>query len=158
PPRVLGKPANGSCTADADCTAVGALATCNTTAGFCQRANHPVQTDDAQCATCHPQDGTPTSTTMPVAAAHEIIQRTRTRGIKLTNVTIAGGSGPNGTFMVGDVPTMTFKLSDKNDALIADLKTNAALSANMLAAGPTGDMQRIYGPAGSINMKTTALT
>jgi hypothetical protein len=158
PPRVLAKPANGSCTADADCTAVGALATCNTTTGFCQRANHPVQTDDAQCATCHPADGTATPTTMPVAAAHEIIQRTRTRGIKLTSVTIAGGSGPNGTFMVGDVPTMTFKLADKNDAVIADLKTNAALSANMLAAGPTDDMQRIYGPTGTINMKTAALT
>src|SRR5262249_52274523 len=123
PPRVLAKPANGPCTQDADCTAVGALASCNTSTGFCQPANHPIQADDAQCQTCDPADGTPTAATMPVAAAHEITQRTRTHGIQITNAALSGGTGPNGTFLVGDVPTLTFTLSNTSGP-IDDLKTN----------------------------------
>jgi len=152
PPRVLGQPTGGPCTQDAQCSGLGALASCNTTTGLCQRAQHPIQSDDDQCATCHPADGTPTVTTMPVAAAHEIYQRTRTRGLRLLEVALSGGSGPSGTFRVGDVPTLTFKLTDAAGTVITDLRTNAALSPNLLVGGPTDDRQRVIG--NPVPMKT----
>jgi hypothetical protein len=152
PPRSFGRPAQGSCTADPDCAAFGVFASCDVPSGTCQRKTHPIQTGDAQCPVCHTADASGLS---PISARHEIFQATRSRGLRLTNAALSGASGPNGTFLIGDVPTLTFKLTDMNGAVVTDLKTNAALSGTVIVGGPTDDRQRLYGAGGSLSMKTT---
>ena len=149
PPRVIAH----ACAVDADCSAYP-LASCNTTTLKCQRAAHPVQANDSQCSICHPADGTPTAATMPIAAAHEVLQRTRSHGLQISNVALTGGSGANGTFQVGDTPTVTFSLSNANGT-VNDLISNTIYSVRVVAGGPTTDRQRIYGTATSaLNAKT----
>jgi OmcA/MtrC family decaheme c-type cytochrome len=151
PPRVFGKPTAGACVADADCASFGVFASCDVASGTCMRKTHPVQLDDAQCSVCHTKDA---SGLAPIAASHEIVQRTRTRGLALTNVALSGASGANNTFQVGDVMAVSFQLVDKTGANVADLKTNATLSGTLIVSGPTDDRQRVIGPN---TMKTAQL-
>ena len=112
-------------------------------AKMCQIASHPRQTDDAQCATCHSADA---SGIVPIAASHEVLSRTRVRGLQIVGLAMTGGTGAMGTVQAGDVLTLHFKLEDSKGNGIADLKTNAALSSTLVIAGPTNDRQRVIGP------------
>lgn len=141
PPRLFGKPAGGACTTDAQCGVFGDFATCDTGTGTCQRKTHPAQTDDAQCSVCHPADAPGLA---PVSVKHEIVQVTHDPGITIGAPAISGGSGAGGSFAVGDVPVVTWKLLDNTGAPIANLKTDATLSSTAIVAGPTDDRQRIY--------------
>jgi hypothetical protein len=143
PPRAFGKPPAGACTNDAACGVFGDFATCDVPSGTCFRRSHPMQSDDAQCATCHPADAPGLA---PVSAVHEIIQATRSPGLALTNVALAGGSGAGGSFLVGtDTPTLTFQLMNST-GVVATLKSDATLSGTAIVSGPTDDRQRVYGP------------
>lgn len=144
PPRAFGAPPAGPCTSDAACGVFGDFATCDLPSGTCFRKTHPIQSDDSQCSTCHPADAPGLA---PVSAVHEIIQRTHDPGLQLENVTLTGGSGPNGSFVIGsDTPTVTFQLVDKTGAVLSTLKTDSTLSATAIVSGPTDDRQRVYGP------------
>lgn len=144
PPRTF----TGTCAVDADCASRGSLAKCNTALSVCQTATHPKQSDDAQCSTCHSADSSGIS---PIPDRHEVVTRTRVRKIKLSEVSVSGGSGPLAAMMVGDTPKLNFKLLDGKGAPITDLKTNATLSGTLLIGGPTDDRQMIFP---SINIKT----
>lgn len=135
PPRALPK----TCVADADCATFSQLATCNA-AKACEINRHPRQTDDAQCVTCHTVD--PTGL-LPIAASHELISRTRIRGLQLKNVVVSGGSGQNGTVLVNDTLTVKFQLFDAKGAAVTDLKTTGTLSATAIIAGPNQDRQLV---------------
>lgn len=144
PPRAFGKPPAGACTSDSACGVFGDFATCDLPSGTCFRKSHPIQTDDTQCSTCHPADAPGLA---PVSAVHEVIQRTRSPGLQITNATLTGGSGPNGSFVIGtDTPTVTFQLVDGTGAVVSTLKTDSSLSATAILSGPTDDRQRVYGP------------
>ena len=143
PPRSFGVPAAGACKADPDCASFGNFAVCDVPSGGCVRKTHPIELDDAQCASCHTSDG---SGIADVTLTHEVTQRTRTRGLQLVNATLSGGSGASGTFQVGDTPVLTFKLVDKSGNVVSDLVTNKALSGTLIVGGPTDDRQRIYPP------------
>lgn len=145
PPTPLGQPAGKACAADTECAAFGQLASCDTMSKSCMLKSHPKQEDDSQCATCHTKDNSGIS---PVPARHEILSRTRVRGLKITGLALSGDSGKAGTFQVGDTPTVAFKLSDKTGAVIEDLIANKNLSPTLVLAGPTDDRQRVYGPLG----------
>jgi OmcA/MtrC family decaheme c-type cytochrome len=100
----------------------------------------------------------------PISAKHEVYERTRVRNLKLTNYAISGGTGPGGAFLVGDTPTVNFKLTCERSAptsacptggIVSDLQTNSNLSGSLVSSGPSTDRQRIYGPNGTVNIKTT---
>src|SRR6185436_2162303 len=56
---------------------------------------------------------------------------------------------------VGDVPTVVFKLVDKNGAVVADLLSNSTLSGSVVVSGPNENPQRVYAAGtSSINIKT----
>jgi hypothetical protein len=143
PPTPLGKPAAGACKADPDCVSFGPLASCNVAAGSCQLSRHSVQRDDSACRGCHTADS---SGLAPIRLVHQIAGRTLTPGLKLSGLTVTGGSGKNGTVVVGDTPSVSFKLQDRTGASIKDLLTNRAYAGTVLVAGPTDDRQRVYGP------------
>lgn len=138
----------GACVVDADCASKSSLAKCNTAVSLCETATHPKQSDDSQCSTCHSSDTTGIS---PIPDKHDVVTRTRIRKIKLSEVSVSGGSGPLGAMMVGDIPRIGFKLLDGTGAPITDLKTNAALSGTLLIGGPTNDRQMVFP---SISIKT----
>ncbi len=152
PPRNFGRPTGGACHIDPDCASFGYYATCDVPSGNCIRASHGIQTDDSQCVTCHTADPPGLSS---ISAKHEIYERTRVRHLRITNFALSGASGPNGAFLVGDTPTMQFKLTTQSGTVVADLITNAALSGSLVVSGPADDRQRIYGPNGTVNIKTT---
>jgi hypothetical protein len=142
PPRAFGRPPSGPCTTDAQCGVFGDFASCDAPSGNCFRKSHPVQSDDAQCSVCHPADAPGLA---PVSAVHEVVSVTHNPNLSLANVTVTGGSGPGGSFVVGtDTPTVTFKLLDGGGAAIATLKSDATLSATAIVSGPTDDRQRVY--------------
>jgi len=147
PPRVFGKPLLGSpavataCTTNPQCAYFGVFATCNVGTGFCERKTHPKMTDDATCNTCHSADDTGSS---PIPARHRIPVRDSVPGIQLTDVVLSGGTGTGGSFKVGDVPTIKFKLSNKAGTVVTDLKTNPIFSGTIIVSGPTNDPRRVY--------------
>jgi hypothetical protein len=143
---IFGPPVGGACTADPDCASFGAFATCDVVVGSCQRATHPAQPDDARCATCHTAD---LSGTSPITASHEIYQRTRSRGLAISQVTVGGATGPGGTFQLGDQPVLSFRLADRGGVVVSDLLANAALAFTAAAAGPVEARQRVYAPISS---------
>jgi hypothetical protein len=144
PPRAFGKPPAGACTTDQACGVFGDFATCDLPSGTCFRKSHPMQSDDAQCSTCHPADAPGLA---PVSAVHEVLAQTHDPGLKLTNVVLSGGSGAGGSFVVGtDTPKVTFQLGNAAGTNIATLKTDATLSGTAIVSGPTDDRQRVYGP------------
>jgi hypothetical protein len=149
PPREFGKPNNVACASDADCTTFGNFATCNLGTGSCERKTHPIEGDDTQCTVCHTSDDNGVA---PIPAKHEIYAMTRVPGIAISNLAISGGSGPNGAFLVGDTPTLTFQFADGQGTPIADLIANTAYSASTIIDGPTDDRQRLYNAP---NMKTS---
>jgi OmcA/MtrC family decaheme c-type cytochrome len=157
PPTVLGFPSGTSgCTNDASCSGLSGLATCNSTTKNCELTAHAKQTDDAQCATCHG----PTNGVSPIAGRHAISPWTPQISLEdhsLENVTVTGGTGPGGSFQVGDTLTLKFQLIDEaSGASVADLPTNSAWAGTFLVAGPTSNPQRVYGAgSGGLNMKTT---
>jgi hypothetical protein len=148
PPRLLGQPKAGPCAADADCAALGQFAICNAATGLCERKTHPTAKDDSQCAVCHSADDAGVS---PNATRHEIPARTRVRGLNLSDVALSGATGASGVVAVGDVLTLKLKLADRTGKVVADLKSNSALSGTVVLAGPTNDPQRVLGP---LSMKT----
>lgn len=157
PPTVLGSPGGAGCTTDASCSSLSGIATCNTTTKNCELTTHARQDDDAQCATCHG----PTNGVSPIAGRHGISPFNppiSLEGYTFRNVTVTGGTGPGGSFQVGDTPTLTFQLFDNQStpASVADLKTNGVWAGTFLVAGPTSNPQRVYGTAGGgLNMKTS---
>jgi hypothetical protein len=135
PPRTFGRPAAGACAVDDDCAAFGAYATCNTGAGVCQRAAHPVATDDGGCVACH--------SAAEIAGTHEITSRTEKPGLSLSAITISGATGPGDAFQFGDVPVVSFQLGDANGP-ISDLVSNNRYSLLAVLAGPDdGTLQRV---------------
>ena len=158
PPTVLGFPTGTpGCTNDASCAALSSIATCNTTTKNCELTYHAKETDDAQCATCHAVN----SVIAPVTVAHQITPYAAPvslDGYTFKNVTATGGTGPGGSFKVGDALTVKFQLFDNQStpAPVADLKTNAAWAGTFLVAGPTSNPQRVFGAGtGGLNMKTS---
>jgi hypothetical protein len=149
PPRTFGAPAGGPCAADSACAGFGNLATCDVPSGTCVRKSHPVEADDAQCASCHTADA---SGIAAIPTVHAILQRTLTRGLTITGAKLSGGSGTGGSFQIGDTITLNFKLTDAVGNVISDVKTNPALSGTVIVGGPTDDRQRILGP---LTMKST---
>src|SRR5205823_300909 len=77
----------------------------------CVRAVHPVQNDDAQCTVCHTSDGTGIA---DVTLKHEITQRTRTRGLTISNAAISSAA----------TPVVTFALTDAAGNVVSDLIAN----------------------------------
>ncbi len=158
PPTVLGFPTGtAGCTNDASCAALSSIATCNTTTKNCELTYHGKQTDDSQCATCHAVN----SVIAPVDVAHQIAPfapPVSLDGYTFKSVTATGGTGPGGSFKVGDTVTVKFQLFDNQatPAPVADLKTNAAWAGTFLVAGPTSNPQRVFGAGtGGLNMKTS---
>src|SRR5262249_2833633 len=156
PPSVLGFPPSSSgCTNDASCSALSVIATCNTTTKNCELTTHAKQTDDAQCATCHgPDNGV-----SPIAGGHAISPFNppiSLEGYTFKNVTATGGSGPGGSFQVGDSLTVKFQLFDNTGASVPDLVTNTtAWNGTFLVAGPTSNPQRVFGSGnGGLTMRT----
>jgi hypothetical protein len=149
PVKVFGPPSTAPCAVNTDCNQFGPLAVCNTGTGSCELRNHPMQTDDSQCTVCHTADPPGLE---PVSAAHEIYTEADVPGIQMTKVALSGSSGPNGTFMVGDVPTLSFQLSDSSGNVITNLLTTSTLSPTVIVGGPTTARQRVIGP---LSMKTT---
>jgi hypothetical protein len=148
PPRAFGQPPTGPCTIDSQCLAFGDFATCDTSAGSptlgsCFRKSHPPQSDDAQCATCHPGDAPGLAA---VSAVHAILAVVANPNLSITNATLSGGSGPSGSFVIGtDTPTVSFQLSNAS-GIVTTLKSDATLSATAIISGPTSNRQRVYGP------------
>ncbi len=153
PPRIFAPFGAPACTVDDDCDTLGALLTCNTGTGRCERRDHPVQADDSACATCHTADDTGTS---PVRARHDIPEHTQVRGLVLRDVVLSGGSGSGGAFQPGDVPALDFTL-ETADTTVTDLKENGAMFASFAASGPLAEAQRIY-PVTSLKIPGTTLT
>ena len=179
PPTNLGKPATGSCTSDSQCNtcpgclpsgAVISISTCDTnaaspTVGNCLLTTHPKITADFQsngvttCSLCHAAG---TGTFAPVDAVHNITQwapPVSLDGYKFQNVTVTGGSGPGGSFNVGDTPVLSFQLFDNESPAqpVSDLVTNSAWSGTFFVAGPTSNPQRVFGTAGGgLSMKTAS--
>src|SRR6266568_1667621 len=144
PPRVYGRPLGLSCAADPDCAGFGAAATCNLETGSCELGTHPVQTNDATCAGCHTAEGAGLS---PITDRHAIPERQNVPRLAIVNATVGGATGPSGTFLVGDVPTLTFQLQDWTGVLVTNAKTNSSYAIAGLVSGPTDDMQRVIAPA-----------
>ena len=96
-----------------------------------------------------------------VTVAHQIspyVAPVSLDGYTFKNVTATGGTGPGGSFKVGDTLTVKFQLFDNQatPAPVADLKTNAAWAGTFLVAGPTSNPQRVFGAGtGGLNMKTS---
>jgi OmcA/MtrC family decaheme c-type cytochrome len=160
PPTVLGFPSGTSgCTNDASCSGFSPIATCNTTSKNCELTTHALQTDDSQCGTCHG----PTTGLSPIAGRHAISPWNppiSLEGYAFKNVTVSGGTGPGGSFEVGNTLTLKFQLFDKQatPASVADLATNSAWAGTFLVAGPTSNPQRVYGAgSGGLNMKNAGL-
>lgn len=159
PPTVLGFPAGSTgCTTNASCSALSAIATCNTTTKNCELTSHALQLDDAQCATCHG----PSNGVSPITLAHQIAPYdppVSLEGYAFKNVAVTGGNGPSGSFQVGNTPVLSFQLFDNQTPPqpVADLATNPAWAGTFLVAGPTSNPQRVYGAgSGGLNMKTPA--
>ena len=157
PPTVLGFPSGtNGCTDAASCSSFSTLATCNTTTKNCELTTHALQTDDAQCGTCHG----PTTGLSPIAGRHTISPWNAPislEGFTFKNVAVTGGSGAGGSFQVGDALTLKFQLFDNQatPAPVADLVTNGAWAGTFLVAGPTSNPQRVYGAgSGGLNMKS----
>ncbi len=148
PPRVF----TTACTTDAQCAALGSYVTCDVATSTCMRKTHATQTDDTACAGCHAAD----TGFSPIALKHEVVQRTRDLGLALTMVTLAGGTGPAGTFVIGDTPTLRFRVVDKSAASVVDLGSSSAYSANMVVAGPNSSPEQLYPSA--LNLKTGGLS
>jgi hypothetical protein len=148
PPRTFGKPNNVACQQDADCAGFGSFATCDHMSGNCLRVTHPPQKDDSMCTTCHTAD---VGGIAPVPVVHDIAARTQTRSLKIVGLTLAGGTGKNGSFNVGDKPTIQFQIQDRSKNFISDLAANKALSATLMISGPTDHPQRVYA---SVALKT----
>lgn len=146
-----------NCAIDADCKAAGfgEFVTCDTGLQACVRKSHPVQTDDTHCSTCHaPQDGG----VSPVDARHEVVATTRSAKFNFTSVQFTGGTGVAGSFRIGDVPSLLFKLQDGSGAPVSDLVTNSRWSGSMFLSGPSNLPQRVYGGANGVNLRTAGLS
>ncbi len=153
PPTNFGPPPGGACKWDSDCLGFAQFATCVVKTGSCQAATHPKLTDDMDCPVCHSADD---KGLVPIQAAHAVLERTATRGLKIVNLTLSGGKGQNGAFKAGDTPTVTFQLQDKAGNNVVDLISNKNLSASAVVSGPTSDRQRVLGTAsGAITVKTS---
>ena len=150
PPRVVGPPAAGPCSQDADCDSVTVFNTptqCNSATGYCELRQHGggALADDGLCSVCHTASNG-TQALPSVAAAHEIFSETQPIGLQLTNVSMSGNNqldadgGP--VFVAGDTPTLTFTLADRNGPS-TDLLTNTSYSGAVVIGGPTSDRQRI---------------
>lgn len=138
-----------ACTTDGDCSTLGSYVTCDGPTLTCMRKSHAVQHDDSACAGCHAAD----TGFAPIAAAHEVVQQTRDPGLHETAVTLTGGSGVSGTFVIGDTPVLRFRVADKSNVSITDLVTNAAYAVSMTVAGPTSAPEQLY--PGSLSLKAT---
>ncbi|MGO8968138.1 MAG: hypothetical protein ACLQDQ_01005, partial [Myxococcaceae bacterium] len=127
PPTVFGQPSTGPCTSNQDCSAFPAggnpgysAATCDvssssTTYGSCILTTHPIPASanpDVECGSCHAAStSTIPGLIAPVDTVHSISQWSppiTLDGYTFQNVTVTGGSGPGGSFNVGDTPALSF--------------------------------------------------
>jgi|GEM_PF-435891 len=177
PPTVFGQPSTGPCTGDQDCKGfpVGGnprfstvkcdSASASPTYGSCILTQHPIlatANPDRECYACH---GASTSQTpglvAPVDTVHAISQWSppiTLDGYTIKNVAVTGGTGPGGSFNVGDTPVLSFELLDTTGTPVADLQSNAAWAGTFIVAGPTSNPQRVYGSAtGGVSMKSASL-
>lgn len=157
PPRNFGRPGNSGCTNDTQCAMFGDFVTCDVPSGNCLRRTHPIQANDQSCATCHTPDDPGLA---PIATRHQILQHTAVPGLKLTNVTLSGASGPDGGFRINDPLTVTFQLQDRNnnnvpDMIFPDGGFNSNLPGTAVVFGPTDDPQRLIG---SVSLRPPALS
>jgi hypothetical protein len=140
PPEPLGS----TCTTAADCTQTYSV---QCISNQCVRTGHPIQTDDSQCVICHSTDG---SSILPIAASHEILQRTHDVGLKIANFTLT--PAPGRPFQVGDSPMVNFQVT-KGGAPVTTVAALGALSPSIIIAGPSENRQRLYGTAsGSLSL------
>jgi hypothetical protein len=162
PARVVGKPAGGACTTAYDpaspiapeCSALGAYLSCNTTTGNCERRVHPAQASDAQCSVCHVAASPAPGAASSIVDVHAIAQRVNDPGLVISNVTLIGATGTNGTYRVGDPVGFKFSLSYRTGAAVTDFKTSSSFSGTAIVAGPTSAMQRVF-PAQSLKTQGT---
>ena len=154
PVRVVGKPTTGACTADAQCSALGGYLTCNTGTGNCERRVHPAQADDSRCVVCHVSASGAAAPLSSIPDKHAIAQRVNDPGYVVSNVTVQGASGPNGTFKTGDPVGISFTIKDRTGAVVTNLKTAASWSGNAIVAGPTSDVRHVW-PAQSMKTQGT---
>ena len=159
PPRNFGQP-SGPCTQTTDCALFGTSVICDVPSGNCQLPVHRggPQGNDLSCSTCH----TPDAGLVPIETSHQILQLTDSAipGLKLTNVTLSGASGPDGGFRINDTLAVTFQLQDKHnnnvpDMIFPDGGFNSNLPGTAIVFGPTNDPQRLIG---SVSMRPPALT
>ena len=78
-------------------------------------------------------------------------------GYVFQNVTVTGGSGPGGSFTVGDTPQLSFQLFDNTGAPVTNLTTaGSGWSGTFIVAGPSSNPQRVYGSAsGGLSMASS---
>jgi OmcA/MtrC family decaheme c-type cytochrome len=177
PATVFGQPSTGPCTGDQDCKGfpVGGnprysvancdLANSSPTNGSCILTHHPIPASanpDTECYECHAAStSTIPGLVAPVDTVHDISQWSppiTLDGYTIQNVTVTGGTGPGGSFNVGDMPMLSFELLDNSGTPVPDLKTNSAWAGTFIVAGPTSNPQRVYGSAaGGLSMKTASL-
>ncbi len=177
PPTVFGEPSTGPCTADQDCsgfpvggnptysTATCDLGTASPTYGDCILTRHPIPAaanPDTECSECHAASTAKIpGLVAPVDSVHNISQWSppiTLDGFTFQSVTVTGGTGPGGSFNVGDTPVLSFQLLDNTGTPVADLATNPAWAGTFIIAGPTSNPQRVYGSAtGGLTMKTASL-
>jgi OmcA/MtrC family decaheme c-type cytochrome len=176
PATVFGEPSTGPCTTDQDCKGfpVGGnpqyskskcdVASASPTYGNCILLQHPIPANadpDKECYECHAAStATIPGLVAPVDTVHGISQWSAPitlDGYTFKNVAVAGGSGPGGSFNVGDTPVLSFELLDTSGAPVSDLKTNTAWAGTFIVAGPTSNPQRVYGSAtGGLSMKSAS--
>jgi OmcA/MtrC family decaheme c-type cytochrome len=174
PATVFGQPSTGPCEGDQDCTVFPTggnptysaakcdVSSASPTFGSCILTTHPVAASanpDVECASCHAAStATIPGLVAPVDLVHNISQWSAPitlDGYSFQNVSVTGGSGPGGSFNIGDKPMLSFQLLDSAATPVSDLQTNAAWAGTFILSGPTSNPQRVYGSAsGGLSMKT----
>lgn len=176
PPTVFGQPSTGPCATNQDCSAFPAggnpsysTATCDLssaspTYGNCILTTHPIPASvnpDVECGSCHaPSTSTIPGFIAPVDTVHTISTWSppiTLDGYVFQNVTVTGGSGPGGSFTVGDTPQLSFQLFDNTGAPVTNLTTaGSGWSGTFIVAGPSSNPQRVYGSAsGGLSMASS---
>lgn len=105
-----------------------ACGACHTATDFAGGSNHPKQTDDTQCGTCHvPDSGVEFDNS--VKGAHTIALKSKQlKGVKVTIVNVTGVAP-------GSKPTVTFKITQGDGTTVID--GNKLSTFSPILAGPT---------------------
>lgn len=105
-----------------------ACGACHDAVDFAGGSNHPAQTDDTQCATCHVADSG-TEFDLSVKGAHTIdLKSKQLKGLKVSIVSVTDVAP-------GKKPTVTFKITEGDGTTFVD--GNALATFSPILAGPT---------------------